>query len=320
MNVCFLEDRRMGSYTKEDLRRLQNLPLEQKIMITQTRIIEFYLRMAGNVFVSYSGGKDSTVLLDLARRCYPDIVAAYVNTGLDYPEVRKMAMGAENVTVLKPEMRFPEVIKKYGWCFPSKEMAKIIYHARKGSTWAINRLNGMNKEGQPDEWKQNNYAKWAFLVDSPFIISHRCCEEMKEKPFSKYYRRTGKMPIIGTLAEESTRRRQAWIGKGCNIYNGYISICKPLSFWTEQDILEYIKITGLPIASVYGEIKVNNKGKLETTGCKRTGCVFCPTGCHLEKPENRFQRLSKTHPKLHKYCMDTLKLGEFLDYIGVVKE
>mgnify|MGYP000264252689 CR=1 FL=1 len=50
--------------------------------------MEWYMRYDGQVFISFSGGKDSTVLLDLARRVYPDIPAVYVDTGLEYPELR----------------------------------------------------------------------------------------------------------------------------------------------------------------------------------------------------------------------------------------
>jgi 3'-phosphoadenosine 5'-phosphosulfate sulfotransferase (PAPS reductase)/FAD synthetase len=95
-------------------------------------------------------------------------------------------------------------------------------------------------------------------------------------------------------------------------------VSKPLSFWTNQDVLTYIRMTGLPMASVYGEIGEDKKGRLSTTGEQRTGCMFCPIGCHRDKV-NHFQRMAVSHPKLHKYCMETLGLGEFLDYLGVPK-
>ena len=84
-----------------------------------------------------------------------------------------------------------------------------------------------------------------------------------------------------------------------------------MSFWTEQDVLQYIKEYNIPIASVYGEI-VEENGKLKTTGCDRTGCIFCAFGCHLEKEPSRFQRLKETHPKQYEYCING---GEYVDGI-----
>jgi len=52
-------------------------------------------------------------------------------------------------------------------------------------------------------------------------------------------------------------------------------------------------------------------------GYTRTGCMFCMFGVHLEKGDNRFQMMAKTHPKIHDYCINKLGCGEVLDYIGV---
>lgn len=303
-------------HTREDLKIMQSWTLARKISVTQTRIIEWYQRFEGKVAVSFSGGKDSTVLLDLARRCYPDIEAIYVNTGLDYPEVRKFAVNTPNVTVLRPIMKFDEVVHEYGWCFPSKDVADKIYHARKGAKWALNCLQGVNMDGSPNRWRQSHYKKWIFLLEAPFKISANCCDIMKEIPLDKYQRDTGKKPLMGTMAIESERRRYGWLQTGCNNFDSKRPVSKPISFWTNQDILQYIRDYSIPIASVYGSIVEDSKGRLSTTGEQRTGCVFCPAGCHLNKV-NKFQRLAKTHPKMHDYVINKLGLKELLDYVGV---
>jgi len=303
-------------HTNDDLKTMQGWTFERKIQVTQLRIMEWYERHGGAVAVSFSGGKDSTVLLDLARRCYPDIEAVYVDTGLEFPEVRSFALSQENVTVLKPDMNFREVIVTYGWCYPSKEVATTLYYARCGSVWADLRLRGLNRDETPSEYRRSHYSKWAFLKDSPFKISAKCCDVMKLTPLSRNQKQSGKMPIIGTLADESHRRKQAWFKTGCNGFDAKRPLSKPLSFWTEQDILRYLKEFNIPYAAVYGDIVEDEKGKLRTTGETRTGCVFCPIGAHRDKV-NRFQRLSVTPPKLYDYCINTLGLGEFLDYVGV---
>jgi 3'-phosphoadenosine 5'-phosphosulfate sulfotransferase (PAPS reductase)/FAD synthetase len=267
-----------------------------------------------------SGGKDSAVALDLARRCFPDIEAVYANTGLDFPEVRRFAMSIPNVTVVKPKMRFDEVIRKYGWCYPNKDAARTLYYAQKGSTWALQRMRGVMPDGVTSSpFRKERYEKWAHLLDSGFLFSDICCVIMKEQPLDAHAKLTGKFPIIGTMASESRRRTESWLKHGCNAYSKKLPSCQPLSFWTDNDILHYIKRFNIPYASVYGDIVEDKKGNLTTTLEKRTGCIFCPVSCHLDKV-NRFQRLAKSHPKLHYYVINTLGLGELLDYIGVPKE
>ena len=71
----------MTKYTRQDLKEMQSWPLERKIQVTQTRILEWIMKQEQKVFVSFSGGKDSTVLLDLARRVWADIPAVFIDTG-----------------------------------------------------------------------------------------------------------------------------------------------------------------------------------------------------------------------------------------------
>lgn len=161
-----------------------------------------------------------------------------------------------------------------------------------------------------------NKSKWLPLCrDSQFKISHKCCAVMKKGPMLIYQRKHKAYPFIGTLAEESQLREQAWIKNGCNAFEARRKTSQPMSFWLEQDVLKYIKTRGLEIASVYGDIVwVDDYGfeyepmegvecALKCSGCNRTGCIFCGFGCHLEKGETRFQRLARTHPKQYEYCM-----------------
>lgn len=303
-------------HTKEDLKIMQNWSLARKINVAQTRIMEWYFRHEGKCYVAFSGGKDSMVLLFLARRCFPDIPAVFVDTGLELPSVRQFALSQPNVTVVKPKMRFDEVVREYGWCYPSKDVATTIYYARKGSAWAINRLNGVKEDGTPSPYRQRIYAKWKHLLHSDFKISAVCCRIMKEQPLNKYVKETGNQPIIGTMATESERRKQAWLQTGCNSFDSNRPVSKPLSFFTEQDILRTLRDYDIPFADAYGDIIADKKGHLSLTGEKRTGCAFCPVSCHLDKV-NRFQRLKQTHPKLYDYVIYDLGLAGLLDFVGV---
>ena len=115
----------------ERLKELQALPLSRKIQITQTRIIEWYQHYDGNVCVSFSGGKDSTVLLHIARQIYPNIPAVFSNTGLEYAEIQRFVKSWDNVDIIVPEMRFDEVVSTYGYPLIGKEVAEAIHYARK---------------------------------------------------------------------------------------------------------------------------------------------------------------------------------------------
>lgn len=112
------------------LRQYQSLPMRAKIGMSMNRIVEWYEHFNGNVYVSFSGGKDSTVLARLVHDMYPNVPLVFANTGLEFPEIQAFArkMGAE---FIRPKMSFSEVISKYGYPIISKENAEAIYYARR---------------------------------------------------------------------------------------------------------------------------------------------------------------------------------------------
>ena len=110
-----------------DLYQMQSLPLSAKIQMTKQRIRQWIEEYGEEgVYVSFSGGKDSTVLLDIARSVYPDIKAVFVDTGLEYPEIRQFVKTFDNIDWLRPKMNFKQVIEKYGYPFISKEVSIIL--------------------------------------------------------------------------------------------------------------------------------------------------------------------------------------------------
>jgi 3'-phosphoadenosine 5'-phosphosulfate sulfotransferase (PAPS reductase)/FAD synthetase len=307
----------MNAYTRQDLAIMQAWPLERKIRVTQTKIIEWYYRFNGCCSVSFSGGLDSTVLLDLARRAFPDIPAVFVCTGLEYPEIMEFVKSVPDVEWLHPRTPFHKVIEKYGFPAVSKDISKRIYYARKGSLWAQQHLRGLTKDGTPSKFNER-YMKWAHLVDAPFLISDKCCYHLKEAPLERHTKQTGRAPIIGTLACESVRRQSAYLKTGCNAFRERDPKSTPMGFWMKSDILTYLKLTGIPYSKIYGDIITDPKtGKLKTTGADRTGCMYCLYGVHMERKPNRFQRMAAEHPKHYDYCINRLGCGAVLDYLGV---
>lgn len=312
-----------SKFTNDDLKEMQAMTLDQKIALSLTKIAEFNNKFALKTYISLSGGKDSTVLLHLVRKLYPNIPAVFVDTGLEFPEIKEFALSQPNVVRLRPKMSFRQVIETYGYPLVSKqEAAKIrkLRHSNISDKYRNYLLNG------DERGKYGMLAKkWQFLVNVPEDVSEKCCDVMKKSPAHQYEKETGRYPITGQMACESRLRKKIWLDYGCNIYEGNRIKSNPLSFWTEQDILEYLVRFNVSYCSVYGEIKQDKNGKYYTTGEHRTGCIFCGFGCHLEDEPNRFQRLKKTHPKLWEYCMKDwdnggLGMKKVLDYINVKTE
>ena len=128
----------MAERTIQDLWQMQGLPLSVKVKMTQQRIRDWvYAYGEDGVYVSFSGGKDSTVLLHLVRELYPNVKAVFVDTGLEYPEIRKFVKTFDNVEWLKPKLTFKQVIQKYGYPFISKEVSECVQGARKYLTQII---------------------------------------------------------------------------------------------------------------------------------------------------------------------------------------
>ena len=328
-----------GVHDAKRLAELQALPLNRKIQITQTRLIEWYQYWRGKVCVSFSGGKDSTVLLNIAREIYPDIPAVFSNTGLEYASIQRFVRQFGNVDIVAPRMRFDEVVSVYGYPVISKEASNSIYYARRilsnphvggeKTTWRNRQeLLGLRRSSPTSkkEMSQFNKDKWLPAVELPFLISHFCCDKTKQEPLQRYQREHKYAPIVATLTEESRLRKQAWYRNGCNAFGAEEPKSQPMSFWKEQDVLAYIVRYGIEIASVYGDVVMKDDGgniypmdddlrapycHLECTGCKRTGCVYCCFGAHRDKDgEKRFLLLADYEPRQYEYAMSG---GQWVD-------
>lgn len=343
---------------KEAAKQLLALDLQDKEILSYEKIDQWYTAWDGKCYVSFSGGKDSTVLAYLVARYLSSfrtppwaLTLVFVNTGLEYPEIQKFVNTYADwlrhefprVTVeivrLRPKMNIRQVVTKYGYPVISKRVSDYVFAARNNPDCSrAKMLRGEEKTIFVSG------GTWWFLVDAPFNISARCCSVMKKAPMKQYAASSGgRVPLTATMACESKQRESTWKLTGCNAFEGKHPMSKPMSFWTEQDVLQFIVDRELPIASVYGDIVASDGEndynatlidcKLHCTGCQRTGCMFCAFGAHLEKGENRFERMKHTHPKHYEFCIgggefdpadglwkpneNGLGYGRVLDYIGV---
>ena len=272
--------------------------LQNKIDRTKASIMDYVEQFAGQAYVSFSGGKDSTVLLHIARSIYPDIEAVFCDTGLEFPEIRDFVKTFDNVTWLKPKIPFTKVIEKYGWPIVSKEQSQFITEARNTNSAKLLdiRMNG-------NKWKAGKIAnKWKYLLDAPFPIGHKCCDVMKKLPAKAFEKSSGKHPIIGTMLGESQLRKQQFEKHGCNSLTAKRPVSKPMSLWSDEDVWAYIKEFDVSYSTIYD------------MGYKRTGCMFCLYGLHMEKGETRLDRLERTHPKIYEFCMTKLGMKQVLSW------
>lgn len=259
-----------------------NYPLEYKIMLAKRRIqaaIDKYGEE--KCYISFSGGKDSTILSHLVLSMGYKLEHVYSNTRLEYPEcvsfsIKWCKKNGVKLTTVYPELRPVEIWKKYGYPIFSKEISEILERVRNH-----NKVN-------PKKMKKVK----SFLKYKNHKLSAKCCYYLKKKPMKDWQKISGKkVAIMGVRAEESQIRRVVWVRKGC-IYETKDQVAvHPLIFFTSNDILKYAKQNKIKFADIYNK------------GFDRNGCYCCGFGCHLTD-ENNFVKLKKYNPVLWNNIMN----------------
>lgn len=285
--------------TLKELQEKQSWSLEQKVFHSLEVIGSYVTRLGGcdKVYVSFSGGKDSTVLLHLCQMLYPDIMAVFINTGNEWPEILQFVNrikdeGKTNLHIIRPEMTPRQVWSQIGFPLVSKEAAQQIEIIRNNPTCkSAVRFLTRDKFGLAKRWR--------YLIDEPYCTSAKCCSILKKQPAHKFEKETGRKPIIGIMASESILRTSSYIKMGgCNSFSDKRVVSWPLAIWTEQDILDFIEHKNLPIAEIYSK------------GVTRTGCVGCGFGAyHSDENRPSLKLLYELHPKYYDMIMSYTNNG-----------
>lgn len=310
----------MNMVDKQKLLQRQAMSLQDKIEITKRRVRDFYNHFEGEVYCSFSGGKDSTVLRHIIKSMGLNVPFVFSNTGLEMPEivdfVRTLATEDTNIIQVRPKLTFDKVWKQYGLPVGSKKVAKMIRVLQEGDNGKNSNMfrlynTGINSKGElAKSWKLPE--KWrVFLSDDAPRVTDLCCDYLKKEPLDTYAKNSGRYGISAIMSDEGGARATR---TQCIVYEGKRPNCAPMLFWTEKDIWDYIEKFNVDICNVYFDRVVDGR---VIPGEKRTGCMFCGFGAHMEKGMNRFQRMAITHPRQHSIVIDRMGMGKALNLINV---
>lgn len=319
---------------------INHMNLKDKITYSKSKIKEFLffcLDQGKNEFlVSFSGGKDSTLLLNLIVETIKEnaddfknvsIVPAYAME-ITFPEtikfiketineLQKQYSFVKNLLLVPPKKPWKDILNIYGFPIFSKQISVQLNRIKYACshTGIIDWSLGIKKSAKFALSKKRLFLldkDMNFYIDENgnkqhYYFSEKCCDYVKGG--LKHDKRPA---FIGTMASESTLRKTSWINFGCNILNNKELKSRPLSIWNADNVWEYYKKTKSKINPCYqfdGE-----KPRL----FNRLGCSACPFGSHLEKHlkdnyniKNRFEKLKEFNENL--YISQVKKTG--MEYI-----
>ena len=278
--------------TVEELHNRQQWTLAQKIDHSLGVIDQFIARMDGKVYLSFSGGKDSTVLLHLCEIIKPDIKCVFVNTGCESVDVVRFVekmKATHNIEVIRPKLTPRQVWAKYGFPLVSKDQAFKIDLVRK------NPNSASAQKFMRDSNKFTISKCFRYLCDTEKCKYHTsavCCNKLKKDPCKRYEHESGLRPIVATMASESMLRETDYLRVGqCNKFDQGHEKSKPLSIWMEEDIWQFIRENNIEIAEIYAK------------GVDRTGCVGCGFGAQM-KDDRRLETFYRLYPKYYNMVLN----------------
>lgn len=280
------------------LKSIKLLSLDAKITLAENIIIEEYLRSNGNIFISFSGGKDSTILRHIALRLFPNLRCVFSNTTNELRDIVKYVKTFPNIITVTPELSYKKVLETKGFPLVSKEVsqkANELKHTN-GKRTRMLRYYGNNK----GDSKQS--SKWYFLSEQQFDVSNKCCSILKKEPLQKWAKNNGNpKPLIALMSDESRLRSQlALYGKEDSekIY--------PFlrTGWSEADIWEYANRYNIRFAECYYDRVING---VFIPKRDRSGCEFC--GYDISTINERFETSRILSPKKYENIMNVKNNG-----------
>lgn len=249
-----------------------------------------------NFYMSFSGGKDSTVLSALLDMACPGnkIPRVYANTGIEYRLILEFVKKMKEkdhpweLVILKPSVPIKPMLEYYGYPFKSKEHSKILdIFSRKGfDCITVPRYLGF-REGYGDRYRCPKCLEYQFTDKFKLKVSDKCCLKMKEEPLDKYAKDNNKKcRILGIMPSEGGRRATT---KCLAFKKGGVVSFHPLSVVTKEWEDWFIETYNIDISLIYKEPYC----------LPRTGCKGCPFAIYLQE---ELDMLEKFFPEERKQC------------------
>lgn len=244
-----------------------------------------------NFYVSFSGGKDSTIIHHLVDMAIPGnkIPRVFINTGIEYVDiaafVRSLAASDSRFVIVNPIKPINQVLEKYGYPFKSKEHSLKIGQWQKGmkSPNIIKYVQGDSTFSCP------RCLRYQGEQGYPLHLSNQCCYKLKKEPAHAYEKRSGRsIPILGLRIDEGGQRSNH---KGCAIFDkkGKLMKFKPLNPVSDEWEAEFIRRNKIRLCDLY----------YPPYNFKRTGCKGCPYAIDLQE---QLTTMSLYLPNERKQC------------------
>jgi 3'-phosphoadenosine 5'-phosphosulfate sulfotransferase (PAPS reductase)/FAD synthetase len=266
--------------------------LQVKIEAAEKIIDEAYIKHNGRLFISFSAGKDSTILRHIARRKYPDMKVVFSNTTNELTEILRYLKQFPDTIIVNPEMSFKQVVESEGFPLISKETSQKANELKNSGgrkTQLLRYYGSVKGSGILSK-------KYRFLASQEFDVTAKCCKILKKDPLEKYAKKDGLKPLIALMSDESMLRQQlALYGENTDkkIYPFLTT------GWTEADIWEYARRYNIRFAECYYDRWI---GDVFIPRVNRSGCENCDYGSHLME-NDKFKRSKLVSPKKYKKVM-----------------
>lgn len=261
------------------------------ILTDRLQMIRLIIEKYGeeNFYISFSGGKDSTIVHHLVDMALPNnkIPRVFINTGIEYLDmvkhVKELAKNDKRIVIYNSGVHITKMLKKYGYPFKSKEHAhKVATFQNSGYGKTVRAyINGKKPNGEKSFIKCPNILKYQFTNLCNLKISEKCCDKLKKEVANRYQKQNKKnITIIGTrIAEGGTRR----VHKECAVFdrNNNLKIFKPINPCNDEWCEWFIEKYNIKLCKLY----------YPPFNFKRTGCAGCPFALELQDQLNVMRRL-----------------------------